>query len=125
MIEHRKYLLYYGPESWSYGFWKSIFTNPPCKKPGTPKNKQYEFEITIEGDRMKEIYLQLIGESEDLDKVEYQLAKYKIARIEDDRKMTIITEYHPMLNLDMFYKFCLEKGYVLFNRIIIPPKKRI
>ncbi|MHA1270593.1 MAG: hypothetical protein ACTSPY_12445 [Candidatus Helarchaeota archaeon] len=123
MIEHRKYLLYYGPESWNYGFWKSIFKNPPCKKPGTPKNKQYEYEIEMIGDDLKEIYLQLIGESTDLNEIEIQLAKYKIGRIESNCSLTIICDSQPLVYLDMFKKFCNEKGYFISKRIIIPPKK--
>jgi len=123
MIEHRKYLLYYGKESWNFGFWKSIFATPPCKKPGSPKNKSYEYEIELIGDEMKEIYLQLIGEPEDLNEIECQLAKYKIARIEDDYTLTIITNYDIIINLDMFYQFCKDKGYSIYKKIIIPPNK--
>ncbi|MBD3226911.1 MAG: hypothetical protein GF329_01885 [Candidatus Lokiarchaeota archaeon] len=122
MIEHRRYILYYGIESWNYGFWKSIFENPPCMKPNTPKNKQYEYRIEMIGeDEIKEIYLELVGESLDLNAIEKQLAKYKIARIEDDRTITIICKYDPMINLNMFRTYCKDKGFKILKRLSIPP----
>lgn len=122
MIEHRKYLLYYGEDSWVYGFWMSIFKNPPCKKPGSPKNKEYDFELEISGDEMKEIYLNLIGDSFELDEIEKQIAKYKLARVEKNQSLTIIYEYEPMPNLYMYKKFCSDKNYCISGRIIVPPK---
>ena len=120
MIEHRKYLVYYGSDSWNYGYWKAIFQNPPCKKPDTPKNKEYDFDIEMKGKELKEIYLQLIGESTDLNIIEFQLAKYKIARIEQNRNLILIYKYQPIMNLEMFYKFCRDKDYIISKRITIP-----
>jgi len=119
MIEHRNYLLYYGLESWNYGFWKAIFQNPPCKKPGSPKNKEYEFDIVIKGAEKKEIYLHLIGSSMDLDIIEKQIAKYKIARIEENQSITLIFQHDPFVNLDMFFQYCTDKGYYLGRKIIV------
>ena len=124
MIEHRKYLLYYGPESWNYGFWEAIFKNPPCKKPGTPKNKQYEYKIELVNGKEKEIYLQLIGDSLELDEIEHQLAKFKIARLEDNNSIIIICNPGIFSNLDMFYKYCQDKNYYISGKIVVPPKQK-
>ncbi|MHA1266117.1 MAG: hypothetical protein ACTSRS_12870 [Candidatus Helarchaeota archaeon] len=121
-IQHRKYLLSYHRQSF-YGFWKSILDNPPCKKPGSARNKQfsYEFETVFTGTH-HELYLDLMGTPADLDGVEKQLAKYKIARLEPPNQPThlvLIVDRTPHPSaLHIFYEFCSDKGYKLKGKEI-------
>lgn len=122
-IEARHYLLSYHKQSW-YGFWKAILDNPPCKKPGAPRNKQfsYELEAVYNHGSKHELYLHLIGPALDLDDVEKQLAKYKIARLEPASNPT-----HLVLIMDqipdrgamyIFYEFCRDKNFRIKGREI-------
>ncbi|MHA1278161.1 MAG: hypothetical protein ACTSQI_11520 [Candidatus Helarchaeota archaeon] len=116
-IEHRLYLISYHKQSF-YGFWKSILENPPCKKPNTPRTKQFSYELEPKYDgKLHELYLHLIGFSEDLDGVEKQLAKFKIARlepIEAPERIVLIMDQEPDHGaIYMFRKFCFEKNFQL------------
>lgn len=111
-IQHRRYLLSYHKQSF-YGFWKSILDNPPCKKPNTPRNKQFSYELeAIYNGEKHELYLHLIGAPDNLDGVEKQLAKYKIARIESQNSLVLILDEipHPS-SIYIFKEFCREKGF--------------
>jgi hypothetical protein len=117
-IQHRRYLLSYHKQSF-YGFWKSIMDNPPCKPPGSARNKEFSYELEQAfGDR-HELYLHLIGESSDLDKVEQQLAKFKIARLESPNRLVFISneDVHPSA-LYMFLEFCRDKDYLFIGQEI-------
>lgn len=117
-IQHRRYLLSYHKQSF-YGFWKSIMDNPPCKPPGSPRNKEFSYEFEqIFGDR-QELYLDLIGEGRDLDGVEKQLSKFKIARLEPSNHLVFISneEVHPSA-LYMFLEFCRDKDFIFLGKEI-------
>ncbi len=121
-VQHRKYLLSYHKHSF-YGFWKSILDNPPCKKPNTPRNKQFSYELEAEHDGTKHVlYLHLIGGSDDLNGVEKQLAKYKIARLEPttnpDHLILILDRVPDMGAMYIFYEFCRVKGFQIRGKEI-------
>ncbi len=118
-ILSRHYLLSYHKQSF-YGFWKSILDNPPCKKPETPRNKQFEYELEAINDGTNHIlYLHLIGAVEDLDGVEKQLSKYKIARIEPPNLLILIVDTMPDMGaMHMFSKFCQEKEFYIKGKEI-------
>lgn len=120
-IQHRRYLLSYHRQSF-YGFWKSILDNPPCKPPNSPRNKQFSHELEAIYDGEKhELYLHLIGASIDLDSVEKQLAKYKIARLESPNHLILIVDQIPHPNsIYMFLEFCRDKDYQLKGKKIYP-----
>jgi hypothetical protein len=114
-VEHRVYLISYHRQSF-YGFWKSILENPPCKKPETPRNKQFSYELEPKYDgEMHELYLHLIGFAEDLDGVEKQLAKYKLARLEPAQSpefiVLIIDQVPDHGATHMFQTFCIKKHF--------------
>ena len=110
-IEHRKYLLSYHKQSF-YGFWKSLLDSPPCKPPSSPRNKDFSYELEAIVSEKHELFLHLIGGTYDLNAVEKQLAKYKIARIEAHHQIVLITDRMPDFSaVHMFQQFCLDKGY--------------
>ncbi|TFG04761.1 MAG: hypothetical protein EU536_03895 [Promethearchaeota archaeon] len=119
---HRRYLLSYHKQSF-YGFWKSILDNPPCKRSGDARNKQfsYEFETKYDGN-YHELYLDLIGDTLDLDLIESQLAKYKIARLEpvdQPTSLVLIIDYTPHPSaLYIFYEFCRDKDFFIRGKEI-------
>ncbi|MFX1296378.1 MAG: hypothetical protein ACFFD2_16185 [Promethearchaeota archaeon] len=114
-IQHRKYLLSYHKQSF-YGFWKSILDNPPCKPPNSHRNKQFSYELeSIYNGTKHELYLHLIGAPVDLNKIEKQLAKYKIARLEPTKSpeyIILIIDSDPNHgSIHIFQEFCRNKGY--------------
>ena len=115
-IQHRQYLLSYHKQSF-YGFWKSIMDNPPCKPPGSQRNKVFSYELEQVFSDRHELYLHLVGEVWDLDKVEKQLAKFKIARLEPPNRLIFISneEVHPSA-LYMFLEFCRDKEYIFLGK---------
>ncbi|NVM55008.1 MAG: hypothetical protein HWN66_14985 [Candidatus Helarchaeota archaeon] len=121
-LQHRNYLLSYHKHSF-YGFWKSILDNPPCKPPNSQRNKQfsYELEAIVRGEK-HELYLHLIGLPSDLDEVEKQLAKFKIARLEPSNQPThlvLITDRTPEPSARyMFLDFCRDKGFQIKGKEI-------
>jgi hypothetical protein len=117
-IEHRRYLLSYHKQSF-YGFWKSIMDNPPCKPPGSPRNKEFSYELEQVFGEKHELYLHLIGESSDLNTVEKQLSKFKIARLEPLNRLVFISneEVHPSA-LYMFLEFCRDKDFMFLGKEI-------
>jgi hypothetical protein len=121
IIEHRRYLLSYHTQSF-YGFWKSLLDNPPCKPPNSTRNKQfsYEFEaIYDKAEQKHELYLDLMGGTSDLNGVEKQLAKYKVARLEPPNHLVLIMDENPHPNsIYIFLDFCRVKGYFLKGREI-------
>ena len=121
MIEHRKYLLSYSKDAWTFGYFKNILENPPCKKPGSPKNKQYEYELErIKGVKY-ELYLHLVGEIPVLDQVEKELAKYKIARFINESSLVIIIDQLMSMQVSCqdIEEYCREKGFALLGRQIM------
>jgi len=117
-IQHRRYLLSYQKQSF-YGFWKSIMDNPPCKPPDSLRNKDFSYELEqIFGDK-HELYLHLVGESSELNKVEQQLAKFKIARLEPSNRLVFISneDVHPSA-LYMFLEFCRDKDFIFLGKEI-------
>lgn len=120
MIEHRKYLLSYG-EPWTYGYFKNIIENPPCKKPDSPKNKQYDYELELIKESKTELYLHVIGETGELNEIEKQLSKYKIARFVNENSLVILID--EMMALHASYhqiqEYCREKGFAIIGRQVL------
>ncbi len=104
-----------------YGYFKNIFKNPPCKKPGTPKNKEYDYELEQVKGKKHELYLHLVGDSGDLDEIEKQLAKYKIARFIDECSLLILIDQFMAVHASyqQIEEFCHEKGFALLGRQIV------
>jgi hypothetical protein len=110
-IQHRRYLLSYHKQSF-YGFWKSILDNPPCMPAHAARNKQFSYELEAIYTDKHELYLDLLGAPQDLNGVEKQLAKFKIARLEPSNWLVLILDCHPHPSaLYMFFEFCRDKGY--------------
>ena len=121
-LDHRLYLLSYHKHSF-YGFWKSLLDNPPCKKPNYPRNKQFSYELEAIREVDKHIlYLHLIGDPNDLDGVEKQLAKFKIARLEPPNQpdsLVLIVDRSPDSGAThIFREFSRSKGLVIKGREI-------
>ncbi|MHC1591465.1 MAG: hypothetical protein ACXQS8_05225 [Candidatus Helarchaeales archaeon] len=68
-----------------------------------------------------EVYLHLVGESKELDAVEKQIAKYKIARFMDDRSLLVLIDQFMAVHASyhQFEEYCREKGIALLGRKII------
>ena len=121
-IQHRRYLISYHKHSF-FGFWKSILDNPPCKKPGTARNKHFSYELEAVHDGTKHVlYLDLMGDPIDLDGVEKQLAKYKIARLEPanqpDSLVLIIDRTPDSGATHIFREYSRSKGLVIKGKEI-------
>ena len=100
--------------------------NPPCKPPGAARNKEFSYELEQSFGDKHELYLHLIGETSDLDKVEQQLAKFKIARLESPNRLIFISneEVHPSA-LYMFLEFCRDKDYLFIGKEIYQDNRLI
>ena len=130
-IVHQRYLIYYGNESWVQGYWKNLIENPPCKKPGEAKNKQFSYEFLTEINPMtkrKEIYLDLVGDDTDLQEIERQLSKFKLCRIVDEKKKylsLIVQAGNDSLNtVNYFYEFCRDNSFKIISKEVHPIKSR-
>ncbi len=120
VLVHRKYLLSYGGPNWILGYWKKLLDNPPCKKPGEPKNKQYSYEFELVKGEKNIIYMHLVGLEEDLNEIERQLSKFKIARIENDCELILILDANLSFNysIDNFLEFCKDHRFIITGKQI-------
>lgn len=117
-IVHRKYLINYGGPNWILGYWKKLLDNPPCKKPGDSKNKQYSYEFEkIKGPKSI-LYLHLVGDDSDLNEIERQLSKFKLARIENDNGLIIILDDTVAFSnsIQNFVDFCKEQNFMIVGK---------
>ncbi|MHA1300768.1 MAG: hypothetical protein ACTSO9_15230 [Candidatus Helarchaeota archaeon] len=119
-IVHRRYLVNYGGPQWIFGYWKKLLDNPPCKKPGDPKNKQYEYEFELVKGPKNILYLHLVGDDGDLNEVERQLAKYKLARIENNNELILILDATLTFSnsINSFIDFCKDNNYIITGKLI-------
>ncbi len=119
-IVHRKYLVSYGGPPWVLGYYKKLLDNPPCKKPGDKRSKEFSYEFeTIRGPK-NIIYLHLVGIDKDLDETERQLAKFKIARIENENELILILDatYTFSNSINLFLEFCKEQNFIITGQQI-------
>ncbi|MFX0133546.1 MAG: hypothetical protein ACFFDN_07880 [Candidatus Hodarchaeota archaeon] len=119
-IVHRKYLVSYGGPQWIFGYYKKLLDNPPCKKPGDKRSKDFSYEFeTIRGPK-NIVYLHLVGIDKDLDETERQLAKYKLARIERENELILILDakYTFTNSIDNFIEFCREQNFIITGKQI-------
>ena len=119
-IVHRKYIINYGGPNWILGYWKKLLDKPPCKKPGELKNKQYEYEFELVKGEKNIIYLHLIGEEEDLKEIEKQLAKFKLARIENNNELILILDATVSFSssITAFVDFCKDHNFIIAGKQI-------
>ena len=117
-LVHRRYLISYGGPPWIMGYWKKLLDNPPCKKPDAVRNKQFSYELEMVRGPKNILYLHLIGFDDELDEVEEQLAKYKIARIEKGNEMILILDskfsYHN--SVGSFVDFCRDHDFIITGK---------
>lgn len=119
-VIHRTYLINYGGPAWIQGYWKKLLDNPPCKRPGDKRNKQFSYEFEYIPGKKSILYLHLVGINKDLDEVEKQLSKFKLARIESNNELTLIldAQFTFYNSIDYFIEFCRDHNYIIKAREI-------